>query len=107
MERRITFELQGSDANSCKNGLRREEARTPKSWHEKFPDDWKQTWLEVQKKWANDIGCPDGLCGKNEIDALHFLGTNPCDQARQAQVGVLVGYGAVKVRRRVLLESTR
>jgi len=36
MERRMTFELQGSDANSCKNGLRREEAKTPKSWQEKF-----------------------------------------------------------------------
>ena len=26
-------------------------------WHKKYPTDWKQTWLEVQKKWANDIGC--------------------------------------------------
>ncbi len=30
-------------------------------WHKKYPDDWKQTWLEIQKKWANDIGCPDGV----------------------------------------------
>ena len=21
-------------------------------WHKKYPTDWKQTWLEVQKKWA-------------------------------------------------------
>ncbi len=30
-------------------------------WNKKFPDEWKQTWFEVQKKWANDIGCPEGV----------------------------------------------
>ncbi|MGH2564852.1 MAG: ADP-ribosylglycohydrolase family protein, partial [Ginsengibacter sp.] len=29
-------------------------------WHKKYPTDWKQTWLDVQEKWANDIGCPEG-----------------------------------------------
>jgi ADP-ribosylglycohydrolase len=38
-------------------------------WHKKYPDDWKQTWLEVQKKWANDIGCPDGIFAPFNIDA--------------------------------------
>jgi hypothetical protein len=38
-------------------------------WHKKFPADWKQTWLEVQKKWANDIGCPDGVFAPFNIDA--------------------------------------
>jgi hypothetical protein len=38
-------------------------------WHKKYPDDWKQTWLEVQKKWANDIGCPDGVFAPFNIDA--------------------------------------
>ncbi|WP_051084279.1 ADP-ribosylglycohydrolase family protein [Segetibacter koreensis] len=38
-------------------------------WHKKFPDDWKQTWLEVQKKWANDIGCPDGVFAPFNIDS--------------------------------------
>jgi hypothetical protein len=38
-------------------------------WHKKFPGDWKQTWLEVQKKWANDIGCPDGVFAPFNIDA--------------------------------------
>ncbi|HEV3250165.1 MAG TPA: ADP-ribosylglycohydrolase family protein [Puia sp.] len=38
-------------------------------WHKKFPDDWKQTWLEVQKKWANDIGCPEGVFAPFNIDA--------------------------------------
>jgi hypothetical protein len=38
-------------------------------WHKKYPTDWKQTWLEVQKKWANDIGCPDGVFLPFNIDA--------------------------------------
>lgn len=38
-------------------------------WHKKYPADWKQTWLEVQKKWANDIGCPDGVFDPFNIDA--------------------------------------
>ncbi len=38
-------------------------------WHKKYPADWKQTWLEVQKKWANDIGCPDGVFSPFNIDA--------------------------------------
>ena len=39
------------------------------AWHRKYPDDWKQSWLEVQKKWANDIGCPDGIFSPFNIDA--------------------------------------
>lgn len=38
-------------------------------WQKKYPADWKQTWLEVQKKWANDIGCPDGVFAPFNIDA--------------------------------------
>ncbi len=38
-------------------------------WHIKYPADWKQTWFEVQKKWANDIGCPDGVFNPFNIDA--------------------------------------
>lgn len=38
-------------------------------WHKKYPADWKQTWLEVQKKWANDIGCPEGVFVPFNIDA--------------------------------------
>jgi hypothetical protein len=38
-------------------------------WHKKYPEDWKQTWLEIQKKWANDIGCPDGVFAPFNIDA--------------------------------------
>jgi ADP-ribosylglycohydrolase len=39
------------------------------AWHKKYPVDWKQTWLEVQKKWADDIGCPDGIFAPFDIDA--------------------------------------
>ena len=39
------------------------------AWHKKYPNDWKQSWLEVQKKWANDIGCPDGIFSPFNIDA--------------------------------------
>ncbi|MFI5188177.1 MAG: ADP-ribosylglycohydrolase family protein [Chitinophagales bacterium] len=38
-------------------------------WHKKYPTDWKQTWLEIQKKWANDIGCPEGVFVPFDIDA--------------------------------------
>ena len=39
------------------------------SWSQKYPTDWKQTWLEVQKKWADDIGCPEGVFLPFNIDA--------------------------------------
>ena len=39
------------------------------AWHKKYPADWKQTWLEVQKKWADDIGCPEGVFAPFNIDA--------------------------------------
>lgn len=38
-------------------------------WCAKYPADWKQTWLEVQKKYANDIGCPEGVFVPFNIDA--------------------------------------
>jgi ADP-ribosylglycohydrolase len=38
-------------------------------WHKKYPADWKQTWLEVQKKYADDIGCPEGVFAPFNIDA--------------------------------------
>src|SRR6266487_1454220 len=39
------------------------------TWHRKFPNEWKQTWFEIQKKWANDIGCPEGVFVPFNIDA--------------------------------------
>ena len=38
-------------------------------WHKKYPNDWKSTWFEVQKKWAEDTGCPDGVFVPFNIDA--------------------------------------
>ncbi len=38
-------------------------------WHDKNPNDWKQTWFELQKKWSDDIGCPDGVFNAFNIDA--------------------------------------
>jgi ADP-ribosylglycohydrolase len=38
-------------------------------WHQQFPDDWKQTWFECEKKWSSDIGCPDGVFAAFNIDA--------------------------------------
>lgn len=39
------------------------------SWHSQYPDDWKQTWFECQKKWASEVGCPDGVFVPFNIDA--------------------------------------
>ncbi len=38
-------------------------------WHDQYPDDWKQTWFEIQKKYSEDIGCPDGVFSAFNIDA--------------------------------------
>jgi hypothetical protein len=39
------------------------------SWYRKYPDDWKQTWFEVERKWTQDTGCPDGVFSPFNIDA--------------------------------------
>jgi len=38
-------------------------------WHKKYPNDWKQTWYEVQKKWSEEVGCPEGIFSPFDIDA--------------------------------------
>jgi len=38
-------------------------------WHTQYPDDWKEAWLQLQKKWSQDIGCPDGVFEPFDIDA--------------------------------------
>jgi hypothetical protein len=38
-------------------------------WYKKYPDDWHQTWFELQKKWSSEIGCPDGVFNAFDIDA--------------------------------------
>lgn len=39
------------------------------TWHQQYPDDWKRTWFEIQKKWSSDIGCPKGTFDAYNIDA--------------------------------------
>lgn len=39
------------------------------AWHKAYPDDWKRTWFECEKKWSSDIGCPDGVFVPFNIDA--------------------------------------
>jgi hypothetical protein len=39
-------------------------------WYKQFPNDWKRTWFECEKKWSSDIGCPDGVFAPFNIDAV-------------------------------------
>lgn len=39
------------------------------AWYRQYPDDWKATWFEAQKKWTYDKGCPDGVFRPYNIDA--------------------------------------
>jgi hypothetical protein len=38
-------------------------------WHKQYPNDWKKTWFEIEKKWTQDVGCPDGVFEAYNIDA--------------------------------------
>jgi hypothetical protein len=38
-------------------------------WYNKYPADWHQTWLELQKKWSSDVGCPEGVFNAFDIDS--------------------------------------
>lgn len=38
-------------------------------WYRQYPDDWKQTWAECEKKYSEDKGCPDGIFVPFNIDA--------------------------------------
>ena len=40
-----------------------------KGWYRQYPDDWKQTWFECERKYSEDIGCPDGVFVPYNIDA--------------------------------------
>jgi hypothetical protein len=39
-------------------------------WYKRYPNDWKQTWAECEKKWNQDIGCPEGTLLPYNIDAV-------------------------------------
>lgn len=38
-------------------------------WHKQFPDDWKKTWFEVEKKHSSEVGCSEGVFNALNIDA--------------------------------------
>jgi hypothetical protein len=38
-------------------------------WHRQYPDDWKRTWFEIEKKWTSDVGSPVGVFRAFNIDA--------------------------------------
>jgi hypothetical protein len=38
-------------------------------WHQQYPNDWHQTWFNLQKTWSSDIGCPKGVFNAFDIDA--------------------------------------
>ena len=38
-------------------------------WHKQYPDDWKRTWFEIQKKWSSEVGCPEGIFQAFNIDS--------------------------------------
>lgn len=38
-------------------------------WWRQYPDDWRECWFEVQKKWAEDVGCPSCVFRPGNIDA--------------------------------------
>lgn len=39
------------------------------NWYHQQPKDWKQTWFEIQKKWAEEDGCPNMVFHPLNIDA--------------------------------------
>jgi len=38
-------------------------------WCHQFPDDWKRTWFEAERRWSSDVGCPHGVFDAFNIDA--------------------------------------
>jgi ADP-ribosylglycohydrolase len=54
-------------------------------WHKQYPDDWKNTWFEIEKKHTSDKGCPEGVYNSFNIDARV--------NAAYVIVGLLYGQG--------------
>lgn len=51
----------------------------------KYPSDWKQCWFEVNKKFSDEIGCPEGVWNGMNIDAKM--------NAAYVVIGLLYGKG--------------
>ncbi|MBN8850464.1 MAG: hypothetical protein BGO55_31865 [Sphingobacteriales bacterium 50-39] len=39
------------------------------AWHRASPSDWHRCWQQLQQKWADEKGCPDGVNDPFDIDA--------------------------------------
>ncbi len=39
-------------------------------WWRQYPDDWRECWFQVQREYADDIGCPAGALAPFNIDAV-------------------------------------
>ena len=39
-------------------------------WHKQYPEDWHITWALANKDYGFDIGCPSGVYGSFNIDAV-------------------------------------
>ena len=53
-------------------------------WYRQYPDDWKQTWLECEKKYSEDKACPEGIFVPFNIDATinsAYIGALPSGPA--------------------------
>jgi hypothetical protein len=37
--------------------------------HRENPGDWKAAWFRIQRRWAQDVGCPEGVFSAFDIDA--------------------------------------
>jgi len=37
--------------------------------YRRFPENWQQTWQIIEKKWGEDIGCPEGVFSPFNCDA--------------------------------------
>ncbi len=38
-------------------------------WHQQNPNDWKKSWFDIQRKWTEDIACPEGVFMPFDISA--------------------------------------
>ena len=54
-------------------------------WYYRYPDDWKKTWFECEKKWSSDKWCPDGVFVPFNIDATI--------NSAYVLIGLLYGHG--------------
>jgi hypothetical protein len=63
----------------------------------KDPRNWKSAWFEIEKKWTEDKGCPDGVFSGFNIDAKV--------NAAYIVTGLLFGQGesTLKIKNRCLL----